>query len=61
MDTQAINWYKKNNCEHAHCPLECDKPQPSIGPDGELYCMRCLCLFGIETKMVPCTPDICID
>lgn len=51
-------WYKDHYCDHAHCPLDCEHPQPFL--DGSrLLCGRCFVIFGIESEMLPCTPDIC--
>lgn len=52
-------WCQQHNCTHAHCPNECEHPQPfSIG--DKLYCGRC----AIRDKtglieMIPCTPEVC--
>ncbi len=53
------DWYTQHNCLHAHCIRGCEKPQPDIVADGRLLCMRCLVLCGIESEMVPCTPETC--
>ena len=55
-----LDWYKDNNCSHAHCPLGCEKPQPEVC-GGKLLCMKCLVLYDTLTEMVPCTPEICED
>lgn len=54
------DWYKSNNCEHAHCPYECEHPQPMM--DGHnLICGKCLNDSQILTKMIPCNPETCND
>jgi len=52
------NWYKEHNCDHAHCPRDCEKPQPSL-IGNRLLCMKCYILEGIESEMAPCTPATC--
>ncbi len=53
-------WCLAHNCDHGHCPLGCDHPQPILF-DNELYCGWCYLRGGQRvTKLVPCTPDICI-
>jgi hypothetical protein len=56
LELQA--WYHANNCTHAHCPQNCEHPQPLLH-DGELLCGRCLILLGERSPMIPCTPAIC--
>lgn len=51
-------WCEDRGASHAHCPLECDHPQPFIH-DGKLVCGCCLIMGGIVTEMVPCTPEVC--
>ena len=56
----VADWYARHGCDHAHCPHECEHPQPFM--DGErLVCGRCANVEHIETEMVPCTPEICIE
>jgi len=55
------DWYERHDCQHAHCPLGCDKPQPAHGGDGELYCMRCWVEGGVRSVMIPCRPETCED
>jgi len=53
-------WYQQNGCEHAHCPYDCDHPQPIM--DGEkLICASCLHASQGKAfvEMIPCTPDVC--
>ena len=52
-------WYLANNCTHSHCPENCESPQPSLRPDGSMLCMKCACLFGVESEMIPCVPATC--
>lgn len=54
-------WLARNNCDHGHCPDGCEHPQAAPGDDGEMYCMRCWCVFGERVRMVPCTPETCAD
>lgn len=51
-------WYKYYGCTHAHCPYECEHPQPFIH-NNELVCGRCWFLCNQRTLMIPCTPAIC--
>jgi hypothetical protein len=51
-------WYKKNNCEHAHCPDNCEHPQPFMR-NSKLLCGRCWFKFNEEVEMIPCDQDIC--
>jgi len=53
-------WYRSRGCDHAHCPTGHDKPQPSLS-GGRMLCMRCLVVDGVETEVVPCTPENCGD
>lgn len=51
-------WYARHDCSHAHCPLDCEHPQPFL--DGDiLLCGRCWFIEGRQTEMVACTPDVC--
>lgn len=52
-------WCKINYCDHGHCPEECEKPQPIYLWNGLFVCRKCL-LYGIISKMIPCTPETCI-
>jgi hypothetical protein len=51
-------WCADNGCQHGHCPLDCEYPQP-FGRDGKLICGRCWFVNGTETEMVPCGPENC--
>ncbi len=51
-------WYRANDCSHAHCPFECEHPQPFVDEE-ELLCGRCWFKFGERTIMIPCIPEIC--
>ncbi len=55
-----LDWYSQHDCTHAHCPLECEKPQPMLR-DGKMLCMKCWVLDGIESEVIPCTPSLCGD
>jgi len=52
-------WCIRHDCAHAHCPCECEHPQPFIGDNGRLYCGRCWFVDKVMTLMIPCTPAIC--
>lgn len=52
-------WRKAHGVQHAHCPLDCEHPQPFVAFTGDLLCGRCFFIEKKITKMVPCTPDIC--
>ena len=52
-------WYAKHGCRHAHCPHECEHPQPFVDDDGVLLCGRCWFKTGERTKMIPCAVGIC--
>lgn len=53
-------WCDKHDCDHAHCPYDCEHPQPMLD-GGDLICGKCLHDSDGEeiVKMVPCTPEIC--
>ncbi len=54
------DWYTKNGCDHAHCPLECEHPQPFYDDRlKELLCGRCWFVHGLCTIMVPCNQETC--
>jgi hypothetical protein len=53
-------WYEQHGCDHAHCPEECDHPQPFIDEaTGDLLCGGCWFRFGRRSVMIPCTPEAC--
>lgn len=52
-------WCKAHNCDHAHCPHDCDHPQPFVLADGRLVCGRCAIIDHELVEMVPCTPEHC--
>ena len=53
-------WCREKNCDHAHCPDGCEKPQPfDFDGCGRLVCGRCWFRFGEVVEVVPCTPEIC--
>ena len=55
----TVEWYQKHGCDHAHCPFDCEHPQPFLLADGRLVCGRCAILDHVISEMIPCTPDIC--
>ncbi len=52
-------WYQAHGCDHAHCPNECDHPQPFLLPDGRFVCGRCAIIDHEIVEMSPCTPGAC--
>jgi hypothetical protein len=60
-DTPMQVWYRLHGCDHAHCPNECEHPQPFLLPDGRMVCGRCAILDGQFVEMIPCTPETCGD
>lgn len=54
-------WCKSKGVSHAHCPLDCDHPQPFPTMDGRLLCGSCWHVHDIVTEMLPCTPGVCAD
>lgn len=58
--SKELEWYKLNNCTHAHCPFYHEHPQPFIIAKV-LYCGKCWHDDKVLTKMVPCTPEVCED
>lgn len=52
------DWCDNEGVSHAHCPLECEHPQPFTS-DGKLYCGKCWFDSWTLTEMVPCTPEVC--
>lgn len=52
-------WCAERGCEHAHCPMECEHPQPFVDAVGRLLCGRCVHIEDRETEMIPCTPETC--
>jgi hypothetical protein len=60
--TDYGRWCEAHGCTHAHCPFDCEKPQPVYDwKAGELLCMRCWVKDGVRTVMVPCVPEVCDD
>lgn len=53
------DWYGRHRCDHAHCPRECEHPQPFMLADGRLVCGLCAIIGGELIEMVPCTPEVC--
>lgn len=51
-------WCQERGCTHAHCPHDCEHPQPFMH-EGKLVCGRCLIVCKVVTEMVPCVPGIC--
>lgn len=56
LPTTLDEWYKAHDCDHAHCPHDCEHPQPFIH-EGKLYCGRCYfqCRYTLS-EMIPCVP-----
>jgi hypothetical protein len=52
-------WYERHGCSHAHCPNECEHPQPFMLDDGRVVCGRCAILDQELVDMLPCTPETC--
>lgn len=52
------DWCKVNNSSHAHCPNDCEHPQPFV-VDGELYCGRCAVYENELIEMVACDIKTC--
>lgn len=50
-------WYLAHGCDHAHCPCDCEHPQPWVTGD-RLVC-GCCAVDGELCDMVPCTPEVC--
>lgn len=60
MDAGGYNdWCARMGASHAHCPYDCEHPQPFQTADGVLYCGRCLAKEGVLTEMIPCFPETC--
>ena len=53
-------WYAEHGCHHAHCPNECESPQPILA-EGKMYCGRCWFEDDAEVEMTPCNPETCLD
>lgn len=51
-------WYRAHGCDHAHCPYDCEHPQPFFW-EGKLVCGRCWFVDCMVTEMVPCVPEVC--
>ena len=56
-----MEWCRANDCTHAHCPRECEKPQPIIDDQGVAICGRCWCVDGERVPVEPCRPETCGD
>lgn len=53
-------WMIKNDCDHGHCPNDCDHPQPFWNDQvNALICGRCAFKFNEVMEMIPCTPINC--
>lgn len=55
-----LEWYKVNDCSHAHCKYECEHPQPFMLED-RLICGRCYILDNEVSEMIPCNSKTCKD
>lgn len=51
-------WCVANDCSHAHCPYDCEHPQPFI-MNGKLICGRCYFKDDDIVEMKPCSPENC--
>ena len=58
QESEYTVWCRERNVTHAHCPHECEHPQPFM-LDGKLVCGRCAIVCGEIVEMVPCTPEDC--
>ncbi len=58
MEQRAL-WEKRFGVTHAHCPEECEHPQPFFTDDGQFVCGVCAIMHKKLSPMVPCTPDTC--
>lgn len=54
----VANWYVRNNCTHAHCPDDCEHPQPFMF-NNRFICGRCYFKYNDIVEMIPCTPEVC--
>ena len=51
-------WLQARGADHAHCPNDCESPQPFL--DGaRALCGRCWFEAGTETEVRPCAPSVC--
>ena len=56
MGLNYRQWCEERGVSHAHCPYDCEHPQPFVAPNGKLYCGRCWVAAEMITEMVPCGP-----
>ncbi len=59
-DLSYGRWLARRGATHAHCPHECEHPQPYIYK-GVLVCGVCHLHRGVISKMEPCVPGVCAD
>jgi len=59
MSVTYSEWCLQHDCDHAHCPYDCEHPQPFVLDDGRLVCGRCAIIDHEIVEMVPCTPATC--
>lgn len=57
-------WCETKGVTHAHCPYDCEHPQPFVATlkgetEAQLFCGRCWHIEGVVTPMVPCVPETC--
>ena len=52
-------WEKRFGVTHAHCPEECEHPQPFFTDDGRFVCGVCAIMHKKLSPIVPCTPATC--
>lgn len=55
------DWCAAHDCSHAHCPYDCEHPQPYIDEDGTLLCGRCFWEADEHVVMEPCNKETCPD
>ena len=53
-------WYAAVGVTHAHCPDDCEHPQPFL-LNGTMYCGRCWFVYKQLNPMIPCRPSACAE
>ena len=54
------DWLTERGCSHAHCPHDCEHPQPFVYPaTGQLICGACWFEADTVSEVVPCVPGVC--
>lgn len=59
-ESTYLDWCRARDCDHAHCPNECEHPQPFVIAD-RLFCGRCYFEAQKLVDMLPCGPEMCGD